>query len=253
VAVHDATDTYFVLALLGLVVLTIVLYALRLLTRGRARSERVSKIGGTALVGQGVMEWVYWACDPVVSALVAIGATPNGITWTALVTGIGAGVACGCGWFGMACLLATISTIFDILDGQVARRTNTGSDRGELLDAAVDRYTEFAFIAGLLVFLRESVWMMGLALGALLASFMVSYASAKAEALQVSPPRGLMRRHERSTYLITGAGFSALFGTRIAGESFPWFGIELIALGLVAVIGNYSAVVRFVRIGRSLR
>jgi phosphatidylglycerophosphate synthase len=96
---------------------------------------------------------------------------------------------------------------------------------------------------------------MCLGMGALLASFMVSYASAKAEALQVSPPRGLMRRHERSTYLITGAGFSAVFGSWFSRShpDVPWFALELIALGIVALIGNYSAVVRFVRIGRALR
>ena len=108
--------------------------------------------------------------------------------------------------FGLASMLATFSTVGDILDGQVARLTKTGSNRGELLDAAVDRYTEFAFLAGVLIYFRDSVWWMLLTLAAMLASFMVSYASAKAEALQVSPPRGLMRRHERGTYLIAGVG-----------------------------------------------
>jgi len=37
---------------------------------------------------------------------------------------------------------------------------------------------------------------------ALLASFMISYASAKAEALSVTTPRGLMRRHERAVFSI---------------------------------------------------
>ena len=70
--------------------------------------------------------------------------------------------------FGLACLLATFSTIGDILDGQVARLTNTGSDRGELLDAAVDRYTEFAFLAGLAIYFRDSVALMLLTMAALL-------------------------------------------------------------------------------------
>src|SRR5213078_4939603 len=173
---------------------------------------RVSKIGGTALVGRGIMDATYWAIEPVVRGLAALGVTPNGLTWSALVLGLGAGVALALGWFGLATLLATMSTIGDILDGQVARLTNSGSDRGELLDAAVDRYTEFAFLAGLVIVLRTSWWQMALALGATLASFMVSYTSAKAEALQVSPPRGLMRRHERSTYLIAGIGISSMAG-----------------------------------------
>jgi hypothetical protein len=64
-----------------------------------------------------------------------------------------------------------------------------------------------------------------------------------------------MRRHERSTYLIAGAGFSATFGVWFSNShpDIPWYGLELVSLAAVAVIGNYSAVVRFVRIGRALR
>ncbi len=254
--VHAAIDSYFVYLLMVLTVVAASLYAVRLATgRGRAASDRVSKIGGTAILGQSVMEWVYWGVDPVTKFFVAIRVTPNGMTWAALVLGLAAGVALAVGWFGLAAMLATFSTIGDILDGQIARMTNSGSDKGELLDAAVDRYTEFVFIAGLVIFLRDSIWQMCLAMAALLASFMVSYASAKAEALQVSPPRGLMRRHERSTYLIAGAGFSATIGVWFsnAHPEVPWYALELLSLGAVALIGNYSAVVRFVRIGRALR
>src|SRR5262249_20225257 len=154
---------------------------------------------------------------------------------------------------GLATLLATLSTIGDILDGQVARLTDSGSDRGELLDAAVDRYTEFAFLAGLVMFLRTSGWWMALALGAMLASFMVSYASAKAEALQVEAPRGLMRRHERSTYLIAGIGLVPLVGPVLVAHGWPYVTTCLIALAVVAVVGNLAAVLRLVRIARSLR
>ena len=62
--------------------------------------------------------------------------TPNRLTWARGVLGFGAGVALAFGWFGLACALATWSVLGDILDGQVARMTNSGSDRGELLDAA---------------------------------------------------------------------------------------------------------------------
>jgi phosphatidylglycerophosphate synthase len=248
-------DVYFTYSLAALACLAAVLYAVRIATRGVARSERVGRIGGTALIGQEVMDWTYWAIEPVVKGLAALGVTPNGLTWSALVFGLGAGVALAFGQFGLATLLATCSTIGDILDGQVARLTNKGSSTGELLDAAVDRYTEFAFIAGLIVYMRDSAWMLCLALAALLASFMVSYASAKAEALQVSPPRGLMRRHERSTYLIAGAGISSMAGDWIHDRwvDLPWTTPELAALVMVAVVGNAAAVLRLVRIGRALK
>jgi phosphatidylglycerophosphate synthase len=246
-------DVYFCYATAALWAVALTLYGVRIAARGAFHSERVSKIGGTALVGRGIMDATYWAIEPVVRGLAALGVTPNGLTWSALVLGLGAGVALALGWFGVATLLATLSTIGDILDGQVARLTHSGSDRGELLDAAVDRYTEFAFLAGLVIYLRGSSWQMGLALGATLASFMVSYASAKAEALQVSPPRGLMRRHERSIYLIAGIGFTPLVGPVLVAHDLPYVAPCLVALGIVAMIGNLAAVLRLVRIGRALR
>jgi phosphatidylglycerophosphate synthase len=177
------------------------------------------------------------------------------VTYAALVMGVGAGVAIGFGWFGLACLLATCSTISDILDGQVARLTNRGSNAGELLDAAVDRYTEFAFIAGFILFARDSAVQLALALGALFASFMISYASAKAEAAEVSTPRGLMRRHERATFLILGAGLTPVLGPVIHAKwpVLPATTAFLISLGIVGGIGNWAAVQRLVRIHRALR
>ena len=246
-------DVYFCYATAALWAVALTLYGVRIAARGVFHSDRVSKIGGTALVGRGIMDMTYWAVEPVVRGLAAVGVTPNGLTWSALVLGLGAGVALALGWFGLATLLATLSTIGDILDGQVARLTNSGSNRGELLDAAVDRYTEFAFLAGLVLYLRDSWWQMALALGAMLASFMVSYASAKAEALQVEPPRGLMRRHERSIYLIAGIGFTPLVGPMLVARDLPYVTPCLVALAVVAVIGNLAAVLRLVRIGRSLR
>jgi phosphatidylglycerophosphate synthase len=246
-------DVYFVYATGAVWAVALSLYGLRMASRGAFHSERVSKIGGTVMVGRGIMDATYWAIEPVVRGLAAMGVTPNGLTWSALVLGVGAGVALALGWFGLACLLATMSTIGDILDGQVARLTNTGSNRGELLDAAVDRYTEFAFLAGLVLVMHDSWWQMCLALGATLASFMVSYASAKAEALQVTPPRGVMRRHERAMYLIIGVGATPLIGPVLVDHGLPYVTPCLVSLALVAGLGNFAAVLRLVRIGRALR
>ena len=245
-------DVYFAYAMFGLLVLVTTGYGIRVAIRGPMRSERVEAIGGTALVGQGAMRTTYWAVDPFVRVLVSIGITANGATWLALGFGIGAGVAIGFQWYGLACMLATVSTLLDILDGQIARFTNTGSNAGEVLDAAVDRYTEFAYLAGLAFALRDSAWELALVLGALLACFMVSYASAKAEAMQVKPPRGLMRRHERATYLIGAAGFTGLLGPYFH-DPLPPNVLMIAALAVVAVVGNGAAALRLVRIARALR
>lgn len=228
-------------------------YAIRVSRFGAFHSERVRGVGGgTVLVGENIMQATYWAIEPVVRGLIRIGATPNAITLSALVSGIGAGIAVATGWFGLACLLATCSTISDILDGQVARVTGTGSNTGELLDAVADRYTEFAFIAGYILYARASPVAVIIALAALLASFMISYTSARAEALQVSVPRGLMRRHERATYLTVAAGVTPLVGPAIHARwpLLPTSIVFVVGLAIVGTIGNLAALQRLVRIHR---
>jgi CDP-diacylglycerol--glycerol-3-phosphate 3-phosphatidyltransferase len=248
-------DSYFAFASLGLTLLAIALYGVHVATHGRARHARTEKVGGTALMGLGAMDLGYWAATPVAKACAALGLTPNALTWLSLVLGAGAGAALSVHRFGIATMLAFFSTIGDILDGQVARIQNSGSDRGELLDASVDRYTEFFFLGGLVICFREDLRWMGLALAALLAAFMVSYATAKAEALKVPPPRGPMRRHERATYLITGLAFSSMFGDALHRQwsQLPAETPLLLGLTAVAIAGNYSAVLRLVRTGIALR
>jgi phosphatidylglycerophosphate synthase len=234
--------------------LLLVAYGLRVRRRGAFRSDRVAGVGGTVVMGEGIMQATYWGIEPVVRGLVKLKLTPNAITTIALLFGLGAGVACAAGLFGLACACATISTICDILDGQVARFTKTGSAKGELYDAVVDRYTEFALIAGFVVYARDSWVLVAIALAALHASFMISYASAKAEALRVDVPRGLMRRHERATVLTLTAGLVPLVDPALLARfpALPYGTTLACGLALVAAIGTASTITRFARIYRAL-
>src|SRR5262249_36053726 len=110
-----------------------------------------------------------------------------------------------------------------------------------------------ALLAGAALFFRASAWQLAVVLGALLASFMVSYASAKAEALRVTPPRGLMRRHERAMYSIIGIGLVPLVGPTMVAHDLPYGSPCLLAFAVIAVLGNLAAVIRLVRISRALQ
>ena len=68
-----------------------------------------------------------------------------------------------------------------------AERVSVG---GALLDASGDRYQEFFFLGGLAMFFRGSPPALMATLAALAGSFMVSYSSAKAEALRRSGSSG---------------------------------------------------------------
>jgi CDP-diacylglycerol--glycerol-3-phosphate 3-phosphatidyltransferase len=177
------------------------------------------------------------------------------VTLFSLVPALLAGVAAGFGWFALACVLGTLGSLCDLVDGELARRTGVASDAGEVLDAAADRYIEFMLLAGIAVYYRTHWMVLVLALAALLGSFMVSYTTAKAEAMSVPPPRGSMRRAERAVYLLAAAGLTAV--TRVAFAASPSHALrELPILGallLVAVVTNLSAVQRFASIAATLR
>jgi CDP-diacylglycerol--glycerol-3-phosphate 3-phosphatidyltransferase len=244
------------LALLAALVAIVIAYGARVAARGTARYDRVEREQGSALLGEGAMHMGYWAMQPLGMASVRLGIGPNAISWASLLFGAGAGAALAMGHFGLGAALSAVSGLCDALDGMVARLTRTASDAGEVLDAVIDRWVEFLFLAGLGVLYRGSVVRLVLVLFAILGSFMVSYATAKAEALRVPAPRGAMRKGERTVYLLTGAGL-----TPIAAAVFARLGVHLglddapmvAALVLVAVVANISSLRRLARVASIIR
>jgi CDP-diacylglycerol--glycerol-3-phosphate 3-phosphatidyltransferase len=238
------------IALVAVPVVVSVAYAARLAFRGRATSARVDREGESALLAKGVMEMFHWAIAPVGRACVRVGISANAITFASLALGLAAGVAVAAGHLGAGALLAALCSAGDALDGVVARLAARASEAGEVLDAAVDRYTELALVGGLAVHLRADVALLVLTLLAMGASFMVSYSTAKAEALGVTPPRGSMRRSERAVCLVLGTAL-APFAALLFGERFAVAPVA-VALLLVAVAGNISAVRRLAAIARAV-
>lgn len=242
--------------LFGLIALLAGAYLVRVIFKGRAHFDRVDKQGASALLSKEMMEAFYWFLQPLGKFLVYCRITPNGVSWASLAFGLIAGLCLAFGHFGSGAAFACVSAVMDSLDGLVARMSGTASDAGEVLDAAVDRYAEFMFLGGLLIYYREIPILMVLTLAALVGSYMVSYSSAKAEALHVNPPKGSMRRPERAMYLIIGAALSPV--------TIPWWeatrdfpvaiGHPMVAaLTLVAVLSNVSAVERLMAIAKAMR
>ncbi len=250
-AVSMNLDLACAVALVAIPAAAALAYGARMLVggRGRARSERVDRDGGSALLAKSVMEMFYWAIAPVGRACVRLGISANAITFASLALGIAAGVAVAVGHLGAGALLAGLCAACDALDGVVARASMRASDAGEVLDAAVDRYTELALLGGVAVYLRDALGLLVLALLAILASFMVSYSTAKAEALNVTPPRGAMRRSERAVLLVLGAALVPVAAA--LGVGFPDAPI-VVALAVVGVVGNVSAVRRLAAIARAV-
>lgn len=254
----DLWQAAVLIAAVGLLALA---YGLRVLLRGRPSYERVERQGGSPLLGKALMEMAYWGLQPVARFAVFLGLSPNQLSALSVVFAILSGACLVFGHFGFAAFCATSASLLDALDGMIARiysaQTGVHSRVGELLDSTLDRYVEFFFLAGAVIYYRPIPIVMGLALFAILGSFMVSYSTAKAEAMGVKPPsNSLMRRPERALYLTAGAALCPV--TIPIFEVYRLYPIAIghpmvFALGLVALLSNISAVERTVAIARSIR
>ena len=252
----DVIDLACSLLLFGSTLVVAVAYGSRVSRVGAARHARLDRAGSSPFLGRAATEMGYWAMAPASRACIALGITANAVSWTSLALGILAGVALGVGHFGLAAALSIVSSACDALDGRIARDTGTASDSGEVLDAAIDRYAELFFLGGIAFHERNDPAAVLLALGAITGAIMVSYSTAKAEALHVTPPRGAMRRQERAVYLVLGVALVPLAAAVCARWALPGWAQRaplFAALALVAVVGNASAVRRLQAIAHAVR
>jgi len=169
---------------------------------------------------------------PVARALVRAGVTPNGITLTGLVLTCAAALTClGSGHFVLGAVLIAVFALFDLLDGAVARAGAGGSSYGALVDAVSDRVADGAIFAALVWWLvghePDNRYLLGMLLGGLVFSQVVSYSKARADAGGLATPGGLMERADRLVVILGGAG--------LAGLGVPW-ALE-VAATIVAVGG----------------
>ena len=212
-------------------------------------AERVAREGGTIFLSTRVMQTGYGVAAPLVRLAQACRIPPDAITWASLVPGAAAGLAVARGHAGFGAWFLALSGLCDLLDGAVARASGCASPAGAALDSTLDRYVESFFLAGLLWRFAGAPGLQLLAMAALLGSFMVTYSTAKAEALGVTPPRGWMKRPERIVWFIAGSALAGLA---------PAFGyspvpVLAVATGMVALFANASAILRLRALHRHVR
>ena len=150
---------------------------------------------------------------------------PNVLTVIGVSINVLSGILFGLGHFFWAGVILIVANLFDMLDGQVARRTGQVTRFGGFLDSTLDRVSDMAAFVGLMTFYARdtelhstlNVLLAGLAL---VGSVLVSYASARAESLIPKCDVGFLRRPERVVLLIIGAlsthpGSESLFANRM--------------------------------------
>jgi phosphatidylglycerophosphate synthase/putative flippase GtrA len=240
--------------IIGIVVLLVVAYALRVLLKGRYVPERVRKEPGSLFLSRFFIEAGYWYFEPLEKLCVRLRITPNQLTAGSLACSVGGAAAFATGRFTLGGWLVIACAILDALDGMVARTQGTASDAGELIDAAVDRYAEIATFAGIAAYYRSYPLGFWLALTSLAGALLVSYARAKGEISGIDARLGSMNRGERAVY-IGAAGVLSPYLARFAEPStvHPAFYLMLATLLLVAVMANVTAIRRFIYIHNELR
>lgn len=201
---------------------------------------RVTRERGTMFLTERIMHRGYAWIDGLAGLADRLGLTPNAVSWLSLALGAAAGVNISLGWLGLGAWALSFSGLCDGVDGALARRRGTSNPAGAVLDSVLDRYVEFFFFAGLLVYFRGHWTHQLLTVVALFGGFMVTYSTAKAEALQLPPPRGWMKRSERLVWLTGGAAFGA------AGRllEVPSDLVLVAVVTVIAVFAHASAIVR---------
>jgi len=137
--------------------------------------------------------------DPAVSFLARHNVSPNAITTVGTLLTVAAGVVYATGHIMSAGWLMSVTAIFDVTDGQVARRTGRSTVFGAFYDSTLDRVADGALMAGLTVFyatspVHHNIYMVVVCLVGIIGTFVVSYTRARAESPCLRSPSTPVRR-----------------------------------------------------------
>lgn len=187
--------------------------------------------------------------DPVAKALLRIGLTPDLVTIVGTIVSVFASLwFIPRGEFLWWLLVYALSAPSDMLDGAMARMRGTTGPWGAFLDSTLDRISDGALFAGILIWgmQAESTWRPWVAVLAticLIGSLVVSYAKARAEGLGLSCNVGIAERTER--ILIAGTGLV------LAGLGLDW--ALPVALGILAVLVVITVLQRLMHVRAQTR
>ena len=177
------------------------------------------------------------AVKPLGDGLRRTGLSPDHLTILGLILGIAAAIAIGAGALRAGLLLVVLATLPDLLDGALAKASNSASQRGAFFDSVIDRVTDAVLLGGVAWYLAstDSPHTAMLPFAVMAASSIVSYERAKAESLGLHAKGGLMERAERVVLLCIGLLFDSVL---------------VPVLWIMLVLTTITAVQRFFKVWR---
>ncbi|RDD60526.1 CDP-alcohol phosphatidyltransferase family protein [Ferruginivarius sediminum] len=169
-------------------------------------SQRAHEAGWIERTRAAGKAWLEAAARPLARILLRLNVSPNVVTLLALALSIVAAWLIVAGQPVAGALVFLAAGALDLLDGTLARLGRLDSRVGAFLDSTLDRVSEgVVFTALAAVFASNSQPVeTALTMLALLASVLVSYARARAEALGAACAVGLATRGERVVLLVLG-------------------------------------------------
>ena len=214
-----------------------------------------------------LQQGIYAVINPFVRLLIRMGVTPNIVTTIGLLGNLGAAALfaiAGYKSIGTAEMhwpLITIAgaviilfSLFDMLDGQVARIGGMVSRFGAMYDSVLDRYCELLTLGGIAYYMFCTGYQIGALITflALVGSVMVSYVRARAEGLGIECKVGFMQRPERVVVTSLAALATGIVGQCADPTRCDAMIILIIAMAVIAVFANITAFARLAHCHREL-
>jgi CDP-diacylglycerol---glycerol-3-phosphate 3-phosphatidyltransferase len=177
------------------------------------------------------------AVRPLGDGLRRTGLSPDHLTFIGLLVAVAAAVAIGAGSLRLGLVLVIAAALPDLLDGALAKASDSASQRGAYFDSVIDRVTDALLFGGLAWYFASgsSPRLAVLPFAVMAVSSVISYQRAKAESLGLDAKGGLMERAERIVLLCIGL----LFDEILVG-----------VLWVMLVLTAFTAVQRFVKVWR---
>ena len=187
---------------------------------------------------------------PLADGLLKIGVTPDAVTIAGTVISVVLALwLFPTGHLFWGALLIGVFTLLDTVDGLMARRSGRSGPWGAFLDSTLDRVTDGAIFAGLILWFvgrddGDARLAMCFGLASLVLGQVVSYSRARAEGVGMTARVGIAERGDRIIVTLVAAGLVGLGITHV---------LLTVALGVVAVGSLVTVLQRMFVVRRQAR
>lgn len=221
--------------------------------RGRQKDKAIPEYSHKTFIGEFTREYGYWVTYPFMYVFIKLKLTPNTLTLVSPFIVLISGYFYAIGDFASAGWIFIAGGILDMLDGRLARTTNQITKEGAYLDSNIDRYSDGIIFGAIAVYFRNNLFMLIVTILSILGTEVTSYAKARGEINGIVTKIGLMQRTERVVLLWVVSIFHPFIMMILKRYNITTEYPIIIALILMAVLTNYTAILRIGYIFKEIR